>query len=126
MSFTTIYNSETHFIETIVQGNLALNEAKEIISKIIQVAKENGCFLCLSDYREAEIKLSTFEIYAVPKIISDISASQGIPADKFKRALIVKKDLENFYFLETVTLNSGQNAKLFQDIDEAKKWLSEK
>ena len=126
MSHTTTYNSETHVIETKVQGNLILAEAKEIISKIVHVAKENSCFLCLSDYREAEISLSTVEIYDVPKIISDISASQGLRAADFKRAIVVKKDLKNFRFFETVTLNSGQNAKLFQDIDEAKKWLSEK
>jgi len=60
---------------------------QEIISKIIQVAKENNCYLCLSDYREAEINMSTFEISDLPKIIY---------------------------------------AKLFQDINEAKTWLSKK
>ena len=126
MSYTITHNSEAHVIETKVQGILAWDDARQIISNIIQVAKENNCFLCLSDYREAEIRLTTLEIYDVPKIISDISASQGLRAQDFKRAIIVKRDLKDFHFFETVTLNSGQNAKLFQDIDEAKKWLSEK
>jgi hypothetical protein len=80
--------------------------------------------LCLSDYREAELDLSVVELYDVPRIISRESASQGLLANKFKRAIVVKRDLQDFSFFETVTLNSGQNAKLFQDLDEAKKWLS--
>jgi hypothetical protein len=126
MAHTVTYNSASHVIKTKAQGNLTLNEAKEIISKIVQVAKESNCFLCLSDYREAEINMSAFEIYDVPKIISAVSESQGLLANNFKRAIVVKKGLKNFLFYETVTLNSGQHAKLFQDIDEAKKWLSKK
>lgn len=125
MSHTVIYNSVIQVVETKAQGHLTLTEAKEIISKIIQTAKESNCVLCLSDYREAEINMSTLEIYNIPKIISATSDSQGLFANEFKRAIIVKKDLENFDFYETVTLNSGQRAKLFQDIDEARRWLFE-
>jgi hypothetical protein len=34
-----------------------------------------------------------------------------------------KGTAHNYRFFETVTLNAGQNIRLFQDIDEAKKWL---
>jgi hypothetical protein len=124
MSHTVAYNSETHIIETRVQGILTMEEAREIIFEIIQAGKANNCYLCLSDYRAAELDLSVLELYGVPKIISSESASQGLLANKFKRAIVVKHNLRDFHFFETVTLNSGQNAKLFEDIDEAKKWLS--
>ena len=126
MPHTVTYNSAAQIIETKAQGNLTSNEAKEIISKIVQAAKENNCSLCLSDYREAEINMSTFEIYDLPKIISAASDSQGLLAYNFKRAIVVKKGLKDFTFYETVTLNRLQRVKLFQDIDEAKKWLFEK
>ena len=45
---------------------------------------------------------------------------------KFRRAFVVARDLDDFIFFETVTLNNRQNAKVFQDIDEARKWLQEK
>ena len=126
MSHTVAYNSEAHLIETRVQGILTMEEAKEIISEIIQAGKSSNCYLCLSDYREAELDLSVIELYNVPRIIARESAAQGLLANKFKRAIVVKRDLKDFYFFETVTLNSGQNAKLFEDIDEAKKWLSDR
>ena len=126
MSHRVTYNSKLRFIESKIRGNLTFKEAKEIISKIIEIGKEKRCYSCLTDYRESEINMSTMEIYDLPKLIADVSASQGLSARDFKRAVVVKKGLENFHFYETVTLNSGQSVKIFQDIDEAKKWLSEK
>lgn len=126
MAHTVTYNTDLHAIDMKVYGNLDLSEAKEIISEIIQIGVEKNCFLCLSDYREATVDMSILEIYGVPKIISGMLTQSEISAHKFKRAIVVKKDWKDFHFFETVTLNSGQNAKLFQDIDEAKKWLFEK
>ena len=126
MSHTIIYNSESHVIEIKVQGKLTVDEIREITSEIAQIAVAKNCFLCLSDLREARLNLSTLELYELPQIISDMLASAGVNVHGFKRALVVAKDLENFRFFETVTSNRSQNARLFQDIDEAKKWLSEK
>ena len=126
MPHTVTYNSETHIVETKAHGNLTLDEAKELIFDIGRVCAEKNCFLCLSDYREVILKLSTLDIYSIPHLLSDILASMGLPANKVKRAVVVAKDIRDFEFFETVTINSGQSIKLFQDIDEAKQWLLEK
>ena len=126
MSHTVTYNPETHIVETKAHGNLTLDEAKELISDIGQACVENNCFLCPSDYRDVTLKLSTLDIYSIPHILSETLASMGLPANKVKRAVVVAKDTRDFEFFETVTINNGQNIKLFQDIDEAKKWLLKK
>ncbi|MDD2923357.1 MAG: hypothetical protein PHQ36_13820 [Anaerolineales bacterium] len=102
-----------------------MDEIKEVALKVARIAEEQDCFLSLGDYREATVILSTMDIYDLPKIISDTLALAGLPAHKFKRAIIPPKISEDFYFFETVTLNRGQNTKLFQDVEEAKKWLFE-
>jgi len=56
----------------------------------------------------------------------DTFTSLGLNARLFKRALIASKDLNDYLFYEIVTANSGQTAKVFYDIDEAKKWLLKK
>ena len=72
------------------------------------------------------IKLSTWEIYDMPKILSGISTPAGISASRFKRAIVIAlKDTADTKFAETVTKNQGQNAMIFQDVDEAKKWLED-
>ena len=126
MTHTVTYNSALGVIETVAQGNLTWSEAKEIISAITQIALEKDCFLCLSDYRKATIAMSTLQIYDIPKILSAFVTSSGLSSSKFKRAIIAEKSSKDYQFFETVTLNMGQNIRLFQDIDEAKKWLFEK
>jgi len=123
MTHTVAYNLELGLIETIAQGKLTASEAKEIISEIAQVAREKNCFLCLSDYREATIEMSTLQIHGLPKVLSDLVTSLGLRPSQFKRAIVVQKSFQDYYFFETVTLNAAQNIELFQDIDEAKAWL---
>ena|ERR1700690_3769638 len=126
MPHTIIYNTELHVIEFSVQGDINMKELKEITFEASGIAKEQNCFLYFNDYREATVKLSTMEIYDLPKIISDILASSELSVHKFKRAFVVARDLNDYNFFETVTLNRGQNAKVFYDMDEAKRWLLEK
>ncbi|MCC7119568.1 MAG: hypothetical protein IT310_13670 [Anaerolineales bacterium] len=126
MSHTVTYNATLHILEVEVRGQLSLGEAKELIAEIVRTGVENDCFLCLSDYRQMSLNLSTLQIYDVPNIIADTSSQLGVPAQRFKRAIVVAKDLEDFRFYETVTVNNGHNVRMFQDFDEARTWLLEK
>ena len=126
MAHQVTYNPDSGLIESKIQGDLSLEEAKQLIAEIGATAKENNCFLCLSDYREATMNLSTVEIYDIPRILAGSLASIGVDAQKFKRAIVVERSLEDYHFYETVSLNTGQNIKLFLDMDEAKKWLLER
>jgi hypothetical protein len=38
----------------------------------------------------------------------------------------VSGNMNDFPFFETVTRNRAQNARVFRDVDKAKKWLSGK
>ena len=126
MTHTVTYNPALGVIETVAQGDLTSSEAKEIISEISQIAVEKDCFLCFSDYRNATIEMSTLQIYDIPKTLSGIVTSFGLRPSKFKRAIIAEQGSKDYQFFETVTLNKGQHIRLFQDMDEAKKWLFEK
>jgi hypothetical protein len=126
MPHTIIYSSETHMIQSKIYGDLTLSEVKEVLVKFARIVKEKNCKMLLNDYREATVKLSTVEIYELPKIYADVFALYGLDVYRLKRALVAAKDLKDYLFFETVTFNRGQNAKVFYDIDEAQKWLSEK
>jgi len=126
MPYTISYNAEAGVIETKVQGDFFLSEAKEMISEAMEVAKEQNCFLLLCDLQAANVKLSTLEIYQLPNVVLDKSASLGFHAHKLKRALVATHNVRDYDFFETVTVNRGQNAKVFRDVDEARKWLLEK
>ena len=129
MPHAITYNSETHIIEIKLHGQITFNEIKEIYSQALPIAKDKNSSLFLSDYREAVLCLSAFEIYELPKIFADTATTIGFSPYQLKRAIVPSKthSPNNYQFFETVSQNRGQSyAKLFQDIDEAKKWLSEK
>jgi len=126
MSHTITYNPKAQIIETKTQGGINLKESEEIISEVLQAIRKHNCFFILSDYRESTLDLSTLEIYDIPKRVSAKTTLSGISEHKLKRAIIAERESENFRFFETVTLNSGQQIKLFDNSDEAKKWLLEK
>jgi len=95
-------------------------------SEAVKMLMENKTYLYFADYREAKLNLSTMDIYEIPKLLSDTFIPYGGSIYKLKRAIVILKDFEDYRFFENVTLNQGQNAKLFYDVDEAKKWLAEK
>lgn len=123
MDHTITYNSEKHIIETKVQGDLTEREADVLISEMAQLAMEKNCFLFITDYREATLNLSTIALHRVPQKVEEEARLMGIHPSKFKRAIVVSSHLKDFRFFETVTLNSGQNIKMFQDMNEALQWL---
>jgi len=61
----------------------------------------------------------------MPEIVAGIFSSNGIDFYHLKRALVTTKFLKDFKFFETVSLNRGQNARVFDNIDEAQSWLLE-
>jgi hypothetical protein len=123
MSHTLNYNPELRMIESKVIGELTLNEVRETITQYAVICKEKGCTLLLNDFREATIQLSTAEIYSLPQMIMEIYAASGVNIHPLRRALVAAKDLDDYLFFETVTVNRGQDARVFYDIDEARRWL---
>ena len=121
--YTIFYNPEEHVLESRFQGDLTLTEVKAFISEAGSIAIEKDCTLFLTDYREATLKLSTLEIYEVPKIMQKTFSSSTNSVHLLRRAVVAAKDLGDYRFYETVTANAGQKARLFHDVDEAKKWL---
>jgi hypothetical protein len=126
MTHIILYNPDTQMIEIKFQGDITFNEVKELYSESAQIAKQQNCFVFLSDYSDATMKLSTFEIYDLPRVLSEIFAKSGISAHQLKRALVVAKDLKDYTFFETVTSNHGQLSKIFHDVAEAREWLFNK
>jgi len=126
MTYSVTYNPTDKIIEAQVHGDLTLQVAKEVSSEIAKISKEKNCFVILNDLREATIKLSTLEIYDLPKTFSEIATAYGLEIYKIKRAFVTPKGSKDWNFYETVTVNRAQTARYFFDINEARNWLLKK
>ena len=92
---------------------------------ILSAVKKHQCYRILVDYRGIELIGTVTKIYDVPKKVSKALSKAGLRSHAIKRALVVSGYIEGFRFLETVSITRGQPLRIFQDIDEAKKWLTE-
>ena len=123
MPHTIIYNSELHIVESKLHGDMTSGEVDEIITKTAKIAKEKDCRLIFTDLTEVSRKLSILEIYELPDRIKTIFTSFGIHVSLYRRANLVAKDWDDYFFHENVMVNRGQNEKVFTDIEKARKWL---
>ena len=121
------YNSMAHIIEVKVQGDVTPAELSDIYFQGVQLAKEKQCFLVLSDFRKATtLKFTLSEMSRLPQNLSDMAVSAGIDANSLKRAIVfAPQDAATSFFAEGVTVSQGQSARMFQDIEEARRWLLE-
>jgi hypothetical protein len=126
MPYTLIYNPNSCIIESRIYGDFTLEEIREAVPKFAELIKNNNCRLILTDYRDANIKFSTTEIYNMPGVLAKVFGASGINVFRLKSAFITAKRDKDPVFFETVTINQGQTMRIFDDIEEARNWLLDK
>lgn len=124
MAHKTIFNTDTEIIETKLDGHITFDEVKDVISESVMLAKGNKCYLWLTDYCEATPRLSTMEIYDLHKLFIDAASSLNISVTQIKRAIVMSNHQSEYLFAQTIASNRGQTLKLFDDIEEARNWLT--
>ena len=107
MPFTVTYQPDLNIIEYRFQGSLTAKHVHGMAAQIARPAREHNCSSVLADLRDATIGLSVAEVYEIPKIALDILASSGLDIQKYKRAIVVRKDSDVLQFFETVSVNRG-------------------
>jgi len=120
MPFTVHYDQENNCIKVSVKGELNLVVLQKMAAAVSEVVRKVGCKYILNDLRRASVPENAFYIYGMP----ETARKSGI-TPKCKRALLVGDRASNFYFLETVFLNSGHQVKMFETEEAAYKWLFE-
>lgn len=125
MPYTIIHDPREHWIETRLWGVIGPAEAQALVTAIVEACAAADCVLCLTDYRDAQLRLSTLDIYRIPaKVAEAAAAAHGLPWQRLKRALLVRESqLADLSFFETVTVNNNQKVRLFLDAEQARQWL---
>jgi hypothetical protein len=125
MPYTSIYHPGEQMLEVRLYGDFTLREIKETLTDFTVILKEKECKRILTDYREANLKLSVTGVFRMPEIVAEIFTDTGINLYQLRRALVTTKFLKDFKFFETVSINRGQYARVFDNVDEARSWLLE-
>lgn len=99
-------------------GAFEPKHVKEYGDEILRVARIHNCKRFLNDMREADLRLSITDLY-----YASAEAMIGEFDRTWKRALIVKELTKEIEFYEITATNKGLIIKVFDNYDEALKWL---
>jgi hypothetical protein len=112
------FEEDTGIIHCLVKGPLDNSSALPIISEAINLGRENNCVRFFYDFRKARLKMTTMELYLLPR---------AFEYEKNHRcAVLIRKnyEAENWRFFETVGRNLGIEIRMFVNESKAKTWLT--
>jgi hypothetical protein len=121
MSFTVEYDQENRCLISRLTGPMDTEEMGKYSRAIVLTGQEHSCKCLLNDMSQAELDLTTIDIFYLPKTLE----AAGIDRS-WKRAILFAKDFPSFRFVETRMINEGQLVRIFQDHDAAIEWLVSK
>ena len=104
---------------------------KKVIAKyaprVALAMQHRDCYKLLEDYRKTIIKKDAAEISEIQTFQMEYLAEKGIPFTQIKRALVMDESLvtnQDMDFFASLSVNKGQQVKVFTDMYLAIKWLS--
>jgi hypothetical protein len=109
-------------VHAVVSGEITMGAVRRTMSEGMEMAVKHGASKFLADLRAVRSRVSTVQIYLLPKLIEAL----GVGRDS-RLALVISKDFkqeEDCRFYQTVSGNQGFVVGLFHESDKARQWLA--
>jgi hypothetical protein len=118
ISFTTRAEGDTLFVKA--SGfDENLDDVKNFSMAVIEATRKNGAQRVLSDEREVEYRIGTFDTYDLGKFLSE-----NVPSPLRIATVCNPSFISDATFFEDVVVNRGATLRIFTDVDKAKEWLN--
>ena len=122
MAWTVDYDGESGTIVTIYRGTSTVHDLREATSAAIALGKTHDSWYFLTDASEGSFHVAPIALLNLPaKQYPAEGVDRGSRLALLPPAAAKDRDLARFY--ETVCLNRGWLVQLFDDRDEARRWL---
>lgn len=121
MPWTIKYLEEHQIVETTYDGKLSGREIKEAGRASLSLAAQKNTILYLGDCTTLQPSRSLFDIYEIVKFLLDLK-----PNRFSKEAILLPKvelSANQMRFYETLGRNRGFEVCVFEDREEAIRWL---
>lgn len=118
MGYELSYDAEKKIIRGRVLGELNPSLVKNMAVDLEKLGRKHKCPRLLNDLREAVISKSLLDIYSMPRVVEQAGMQKS-----FRRAIVVNPPVNDYRFLEIVSVNEGQEVRVFSDPEEALRWL---
>ena len=119
MEWKVEYLAAENILYVKTTGILTSGSANEMVKEIVSAVSRFQCKRQIIDHRETTFALTVSEYYQRPRINQEIGISRT-----WKIAMVFKELNQDTHFMETVFMNRGFTFRVFQDIAEARAWIS--
>ena len=123
MSWKVEFDEQRRWIFLMFWLDISEEDVQESSATVSAMMRDNHTRKILTDFTKAvSLAISTLDIFFLPKVYKTFGQknffTEAIVAPKDHK---IRKDLE---FYETICVNRGINARVFEDRDRALEWLS--
>lgn len=124
MSNSVTYEPASNLICVTLIGAIDKTMMDEVTAQTLRLVQQHSCFRVLADLRQASSAVTTLDLFQRARETAQQLAATNIPSS-YKRALVVGQNVEDPKFYETVSQNREQKIRVFYDVAEAIRWLTE-
>jgi hypothetical protein len=110
------------FLKTTASGELNLEESLKVLHRIAELNRPDDQHDMLIDIRETTSVLSLSDIY---ELVTEVGRNRQSFRKKIAILLGPKHDIDKARFLQMTAENRGYRVNVFEDFEEAVKWLVE-
>ncbi|MBN2383792.1 hypothetical protein JXQ70_13030 [bacterium] len=110
---------EHNILQITTSGLMSVEHLNQMISETLPILDNYMSHLILVDHRQVKIALSIIDAYNRPRELERLGSSRNLCIAQ----VCLEKYLEQFRFLETVSINQGYQLRVFTDNEAAISWL---
>jgi hypothetical protein len=120
-TFKISYDQAHGWLTGSITGTINSETLPVYAKAVADRVSKHDCKRFLNDLRQAQLDLSTIEIYEIPGVLEVAGIDKT-----WRRAIVASRDLEDYRFFQAIAFNRGYTVRVFTELDAAKHWLGEK
>lgn len=122
------YTPGNDYLLLTYDGELSIQTIFRYAPRISIAIEHNKCYRMVEDYRQATMKMKASDFSRVQKFQINNLEKIGIRFTRLRRAMVIDEKTipgNDLDFYEMLSINFGQNLRVFTDMYLAIKWLME-
>lgn len=120
------YSPGNEYLLLTYDGELSIQTIFRYAPRISLTIQQNKCYRMVEDYRLATLKMNANDFSKVQNFQIKNLGKIGIRISRLKRAMVIDENnisQDDLDFYKMLSINLGQNLKVFSDMFLAIKWL---
>jgi hypothetical protein len=122
MEWKMLFDADENIFSVKTYGTFDLASKRELIREFKAATEKFKCRSCLIDNTEiSSIQIGFMEIYSLPELFKELDVPHRLRIAE----IFSERHVQEFFFLETISLNRGYQVSIFSNAESALRWLKQ-